>query len=127
MTSADITSSQILATSFVIFKYILLFSSVFHPLCLIIIEIANSIKSTAIKIGEYSEEKPRSIWNQLSVFIFISAKAKTHTNINMKFLIVGNSLHSLSSSSTGSFLTHRYQLYHTNNASKVAHSHQVTV
>ena len=126
MTSADITSSQILAMSFVIFSHILFFSAS-HFLFLISIEMTNSTKITAIKIGEYNDENPRSIWNQFSVFIFIRAKAKTHANTKMKFLIFGNSLHSLSSSSTGSFLIHRYQLYQTNNASNVAHSHQVTV
>ena len=126
MTSADITSSQILAMSFVIFSHILFFSA--SPfLFFIIIEMANSTKTMAIKIGEYNDENHRSMWNQFSVFIFINDKARTHTNTKIKFFIFGNSLHSLSSSSTGSFLIHRYQLYPTNNASNVAHSHQVTV
>lgn len=60
MTSADITSSQILAMSFVIFSHILFFSAS-HFLFLIIIEMANSNKTTAIKIGEYNDENPRSI------------------------------------------------------------------
>lgn len=60
MTSADITSSQILAMSFVIFSHILFFSA--SPfLFFIIIEMANSTKTTAIKIGEYNDENHRSM------------------------------------------------------------------
>jgi len=127
ITSADITSNQILAMSFVMFKNIVFFCASHHFLFFTNIEITNNSKITAMKMGEYNDVNHRLIANQLSVLMFMRDNANTQANMKIKFLILGNSLHSLSSSSTGSFLIQRYQLYPTNKASNVAHSRQVTV
>lgn len=123
--SEDMTSNPILASNLVVFNNIQFFNSFQFFFFLANIEIANNITITAINILEY-DENHQSIWNQFSAFTVIIDSKNIPANKSKKFLIFGSSFTSHSASSTGSFLIHKYQLYHTNNANNVAHSRRAT-
>jgi len=79
---------------------------------------------THINIDEYNE-KHQEILNPSSILRVIIDRMKTAPKMYKKFLIFGNSSESLSSS-TGSCFIHKYQLYHTSSANKIAHSRHIT-
>lgn len=113
-----------LAISLVIFNIIHILLSVHFLSLLNRIEIANNMAITHINIDEYNENH-QEILNPSSILRVIIDRIKIAPKMYKKFLIFGNSSESLSSS-TGSCLIHKYQLYHTSSANKIAHSRHIT-
>jgi hypothetical protein len=125
ITSEAIISSQILATSFVIFNNIHLDVSLTQGTLFLNTIITNNNNNTATKISlTLSIHSTNSKFPPL-VFIFINENKKTHKKRYKKFLIFGTET-SIFSSDGDSFFTIRYQLYHAKSQSNIVHSQSAT-
>ena len=126
ITSEDIISNPILEIIFVMLSNIQFSCSFLLCFFLLNIETQNKIRIIHINITEYLDS-PNSILNQFSVLMFIIDKIKIHPNKYRKFLISGSSISLVfQTSSIGSFLIHKYQLYPNNKAKHIAHSRHKT-
>ncbi|MBQ5945006.1 hypothetical protein IJL65_00985 [bacterium] len=125
ITSDAMTSSHILAISFVMFNSIPFDVSLAQGILVLnnIIMNINNNRATNISL---TPSMPNCILKLPSLVIgFINASMTTHINRYIKFLIFGTDT-SMLSSVGDSFLTIRYQLYQTNSANSVIHSRRAT-